>query len=571
MSDLTIPILLLLDGLLFALSAVFAHEIGLDPNTIWGRTRFLLLFVGTVLVFISVLLFYSSRIKDNFFVSVIKSKIVNILFTLGHIWIIIFLIYIWFITYGNWTTWKHSTSYYDQLANAFDNGQLNIDIQPGAAFLAAPDPYNPVNRPAFNTEIWDMSFYKDRFYLYWGPLPAFLIAPIKLFSDTKITDNYLVFLFFSGLLIFNSLILLKLWRRFFADISGWNLLICMPLVGLISPILWSINGARVYEAAIGAGQFFLVGGIFFAFSAFDQGTKIDKVKLFFAGLFWACSVGSRAINALSVIFFVGLIAFWIAKNLSGHMTWRKFFPEISALNAPLIVGAVAIGWYNWARFDSPLEFGFRYAITILNLNKQSSLVFHPGYFFLNLYSYLFQPFDLVSKFPFIQPGAMTSDLLNKLTMVTPQIYFSGRMAGLLFCAPFLVLSLVHFHSNFRPPREENLSKDALSYDFVIYLLEGSFMIGFVSLTFFFFGQMRYLVDVISQITLLAIIGYWEIIATQQRLESVRFKIFLGFANLLLVITICSGLLLAISSDYDRLKTLNPVLFEKIVNSLNIQK
>lgn len=418
-----------------------------------------------------------------------------------------------------------------------------------------------------------MSLYKSKLYLYWGPLPALLIAPIKLFSDQKIADNYLVFFFFSGLLIFNSLILLKLWQKFFADLPAWHFLVAIPLIGLILPILWSINGSRVYEAAIGAGQFFLIGGIFFAFSAFDQDTKIDRVKLFLAGLFWACSVASRAINALSVTFFTGLVIFWIVKNVPRQIVWRKFIPvpEIVALIVPLVIGAVAIGWYNWARFDSPLEFGFRYAITILDLNKQSGLIFQPGYFFLNLYNYLCQPPELLSKFPFIQPGAITSDLMNKLNMVTPQIYFSGRMTGLLFCAPFLVLSLVHFHSNFRLPQENDLSKDTLSYGFVIYLLAGSFILGFLSLTFFFFGQMRYVVDIISQITLLAIIGYWRIVYDRQRLHPIYARIIPGFANLLILITICTSLLLAFSSDYDRLKTLNPVLFERIVNSLYIQK
>jgi hypothetical protein len=567
MFEFTIPILFLIDGLIVILAAFFAQEIGLAPDVTSGRLRYFLLFVGAILIFISILLICFKKRKDKFFISGIKSETVKILFFLGHIWLIIFLVYVWFITYGNWTTWNRSTNYYDQLANAFHNGQLNIDIKPGAALLAAPDPYNPINRPTFNSNIWDMSLYKSKLYVYWGPVPALFIAPIKFFSDKKIADIYLVFAFFSGLLIFNSLILLKLWKKFFTNIPVRNLLICIPLIGLILPILWSVNGARVYEAAIGAGQFFLIGGVFFALSAFNHETKIDKAKLFLAGLFWACSVGSRAINALSVIFLTGLIVLWIVKNAPGQMTWKKFIPEITALITPLIVGAVAICWYNWARFDSPFEFGFRYQITILDLNKQSNLVFQPDYFFLNLYSTIFQPFGFVSKFPFIYP----TTTLDSFNIAAPKIYFAGRMTGLLFCAPFLVLSLVHSYPRFKLPQEKNEPDISLSSDFVIYLLAGSFLISFLSLMFFFFGQMRYIVDVISQITLLAIIGYWKIISLRQRLNSVRSKIFLGFANVLLLITICAGLFLAVSSDYDRLKTLNPVLFEKIVSSLSIQK
>jgi hypothetical protein len=34
-----------------------------------------------------------------------------------------------------------------------------------------------------------------------------------------------------------------------------------------------------------------------------------------------------------------------------------------AFGAPLVFGAIALGWYNWARFDSPFEFGMRYQLT----------------------------------------------------------------------------------------------------------------------------------------------------------------------------------------------------------------
>lgn len=210
MPDLTIPVLFLIHGFVYVCMAVFAHEIGLDPNAAWGRSRFFLFLLGTILILVSALSIYFRKRKDNFFISAIESGTAKLLFSLGHIWLIVFLIYIWFITYGNWNTWNRSSNYYDQLANSFHNGKINIDIEPGKAFLAVSDPYNPAVRPTFNSDIWDMSLYGGKFYLYWGPLPALLITPIKFFSDKQITDSYLVFFFFAGLLIFNSLIILKL-------------------------------------------------------------------------------------------------------------------------------------------------------------------------------------------------------------------------------------------------------------------------------------------------------------------------------------------------------------------------
>ena len=561
-SDFVIPVLLCIDGLICASMAIFAYQIGLDPNISWGRARYVMFFLGMLFITSSLLSTYFKKRKNSLFESVIKSETTKTIFLLGHLWAVIFVVYAWFITFGNFTTWNHSTRYYTQLADAFGKGQLYVDQSPGKAMLEAEDPYSPITRPVFEDEVWDLSLYKGRLYLYWGPVPALLITPIQILLDKKIADIFLVYFFSAGLLIFNSLILLKLRQKFFPTIPAWNVFICIPLIGLILPILWSINIPDVYEAAIGAGQFFLIGGFYFVLSAFEQDSFIDKQKLFWAGLFWACSVGSRAINTLSVIFLAAFVALWIIRNLPRPINWVKYLQTILPLFIPLVIGAIAIGWYNWARFDSPLEFGLRYQITIYNLNKQMDLVFKPDYFLPNLYGYILQPFEFVSKFPFIQP-ITGSGILNKLNLAPPYLYAAGRVTGLLFCAPFLVLSLIHLFPN----RKKDLSDHAKPYNFPVYLLAGSFLISLLTLLFYFFGQMRFLVDTISQITLLAIIGYWELISRRQKRNSSPLKYFTGLANLLIVATICISFLLAFSSETSRMERLNPLLIERIDNFL----
>ena len=561
-SDFVIPVLLSIDGLICASMAIFAHQIGLDPNISWGRARYVMFVLGMLFIAGSLLSTYFNKRKNSFFESVIKTETTKTIFLLGHLWAVIFVVYAWFITFGNFTTWNHSTRYYTQLADAFGKGQLYVDQSPGKAMLEAEDPYSPITRPVFEDEVWDLSLYKGRLYLYWGPMPALLITPLQILLDKKIADIFLVYFFSAGLLIFNSLIILKLRQKFFPNIPAWNVFICIPLIGLILPILWSINIPDVYEAAIGAGQFFLIGGFYFVLSAFEQDSFIDKQKLFWAGLFWACSVGSRAINTLSVIFLAAFVALWIIRNLPRPINWVKYLQTILPLFIPLVIGAIAIGWYNWARFDSPLEFGLRYQITIYNLNKQMELVFKPDYFLPNLYGYILQPFEFVSKFPFIQP-ITGSGILNKLNMAPPYLYAAGRVTGLLFCAPFLVLSLIHLFPN----RKKDLSDHAKLYNFPVYLLAGSFLISLLTLLFYFFGQMRFLVDTISQITLLAIIGYWELISRRQKRNSSPLKYFTGLANLLIVATICISFLLAFSSETSRMERLNPLLIERINNFL----
>ncbi|NJN80221.1 MAG: hypothetical protein HC797_07000 [Anaerolineales bacterium] len=105
---------------------------------------------------------------------------------------------------------------------------------------------------------------------------------------------------------------MKLWKLFFEDIPIQNIITSIFLVGLILPILWSLNQPDVYEAAIGAGQFFLIGGIYFIILAFEK--EIQKKYLFLMGFCLACSVGSRAINVFPIIFITALTLFWIWKK-----------------------------------------------------------------------------------------------------------------------------------------------------------------------------------------------------------------------------------------------------------------
>ncbi len=540
LSNQIIPILLFLDGALCAAAGIFAYQLGIDPNTDWGASRYILLFAGIILILISA--FFLKKPTLVFNVESAKT-----LFLITHIWGFIFITYAWFITYGNFSTWNHTTHYYTQLADGFNNGQLYLERKPNRALIETADLNDPNSRPTFDREIWDLSLYKEKFYLYWGPIPALIIAPLQLLLARSITDIYLVYFFAIGLLIFNTLIILKLQRAFFPKLPAWNLFICIPLIGFIAPIPWSLNIPQVYEAAIGAGQFFLMGGIYFSLLAFGK-TPSHKTHLFLAGLCWACSVGSRAINVFSVIFCVLLICYWIASESTKPLNLKKYIWDISAPFIPLIFGALAIGWYNWARFDSPFEFGLRYQITIFNLNKHLDWIFQADYFFLNLYHYLFQPFEFISQFPFIKPIINTN---------FPETYFyiAGPVTGLLFSAPFLIFTLGLF-----------LSKNkghSTYYYFFISLLVGSFFINFVTLLYYFFSQTRFLVDVISQVALLAILGYWQFITVLSNKRHIAFKLFTYLANILLMISIFIGLLLSFSSETNRMETLNPMLFEKI--------
>lgn len=543
--DSIIPTLLLADGLVGIIFTIFAYALGFDPNPDWGRSRIAMFLAGIFLVGFSILLF---KRRPTF----TKSESTKTLVLLGHTWGVIFIIYTWFITFGTFTEWRASTHYYSLLADAFGKGQLSVDVEPGAALLSAEDPYNSEGRPAFDDDVWDLSLYKGKLYLYWGPVPALLLAPAQLILKTHFTDMYLVFFFLGGLLIFNSLILLKLWRLFFADIRAGHIILSILVVGLNLPILWSLSIPDVYEAAIGAGQFFLIGGIYFVILAFEK--NLQKTFLFWAGFFWACSVGSRAINVLPILFLVAFTAFWVWKTQPKPLQWKDLISPAAALLTPLILGAILIGWYNWARFDSPLEFGLRYQITIYNLNRDMPLAFQADYLPYNIVAYALLPFKFISGFPFIQPIDFSA-MLQNLDMTPPKLYASGNVTGLLFFAPFLLFALMPL---LKKNTEETDQPKSHLKKLTAYLLVGSFLISLISLLLYYYSQMRFMVDVISQVTLLAVFGYWMMVR-----RSSSTKTYLYLANILILYSLIVSLLLAVTSESGRMQKLNPALMNKL--------
>lgn len=280
-------------------------------------------------------------------------------------------------------------------------------------------------------------------------------------------------------------------------------------------------------------------------------------------MFWACSVGSRAINVFPILFLTALTAFWIWKNRSKPVNWNTLFRLTASLLTPLALGAVLIGWYNWARFDSPLEFGLRYQITIYNLNRDMSLTFQPDYFPLNFYAYLFQPFEFISNFPFIRPTEIYP-LMDVLNIAPPKLFAGGPVTGILFSMPFLLFAFTPFFS--KKTTEDNLRDKLELRNFTLYLLGGSFLISFVTILVYFYEQTRFMLDMISQITLLAVIGYWMVLSNPK-----SSKVLLRAANILIMITIIASILLSFTSEGNRMEKLNPALMEKINSIFMLQE
>jgi hypothetical protein len=508
MKSFLYQVLLAVIGLSLSCISVFANQLGFAHGADWGSGRILFLTVGISILAMS--LSASYFMWQKVYIPTTSSLL------------LVLVIYVFIVTAGQWTSLPESSQHYDELATAFWSGHLYLNVQPSAALLALPDPYDPQarkNDPALAAFIedhaWDLSLYHGRFYMYWGPAPALILSIVKLIYAGPIGDQVLAFIFSWAALVLQTLLLVRIWLRFFSQLPVWTISLGVTTAGLIAPIIWMLNMPRIYQAAIFSCQFFLIGGLYFAYTALEEGT-IHTGKLWIAGIFWAMAIASRATLLGSALFLIVTILFMLVRQFRRTKNRMELLLNLAAIVIPMAITLIALGLYNMARFGSGLEFGLRYQLTLSNLNKIYDQVFSFKYILPNLYNYLILPFQTQARFPFIkaQPGVVPR-FLDGLRLDN---YQTEAITGILFSAPFLLfifwpaISLKdRFTTADRRMQSSNrkFEDPGALYRWISVSLLGASIISFSILQITFYVTMRYMADFTFTMAPLAVIGFWQ--------------------------------------------------------------
>jgi hypothetical protein len=209
-----------------------------------------------------------------------------------------------------------------------------------------------------------------------------------------------------------------------------------------------------------------------------------------------------------------------------------------------------LGWYNWARFGSVVEFGMRYQMGYRNLAENSGDIFNLAYVPQNLYNYFFTLFDLQSQFPFLSLKLGMNDPIYH-AIVFPKIYTSQFVTGLLYTAPFVIFALVplviFLFSYFKKQPLQTLADGnaASTLYWLVMTLGGAFFMSFGVLMMYFWVGIRFFEDFMPSLTLLSVIGFWQGYSLALG-KSYNHKMYAGLGIVLAVISITISTLLAIS-------------------------
>jgi len=256
--------------------------------------------------------------------------------------------------------------HYVYLADAFAHGRLVLEEEP---------PESEQN---------DWTYYDGQWMVSFPPMPALLMTPIAVVSGTDIND-VLFTLIFAGLntALFHDL-LPAVGRRL------KNRFETSPAARLGLTLAFSFGTVHWWLACFGQVWFTAqIMAVTFLLLAIRETLLAGRPLL--VGLWLACSALSRPPILLALPVFA-----WLLADSNGT---RRM---LQILVAPAVAGML-LGWYNFARFVSPFELGYRY---MLLEDLLAEVVGQYGSFNLvflktNLYHAFLNLPELQAEWPFV--------------------------------------------------------------------------------------------------------------------------------------------------------------------------
>jgi hypothetical protein len=366
---------------------------------------------------------------------------------------LVFLFYLWTATSSNQPFHLRDTSneFYNQLTDSLMQGHVYLPTKPSPQLLALPDPYEPAANERLR--LHDASLYRGRYYMYFGVGPALtLYLPWRALTGKRLSDDIAVTLFSMGGYVFSCLLLFLLLEASQMRVP-WFLQAAAVLalgLGQFAPVV--LRRPRVYEVALSAAYCFLLGGLYFlALRVVRPNARRWLPAL--AAVLLGLAAASRPPCAIVALLVAILYGFYLIRVRG--LSRRPWLVEFARLALPLAVTGVLIGWYNYSRFDNPLEFGVRYQVGALSYKTAGMpLAARLRCIFASLYYLLVCPPNFMPRFPFFELSGAAQPFGNP--DLFPKDYFQEPVGGAWlisplcfagFTLPFLLWKRKRFHAD----------------------------------------------------------------------------------------------------------------------------
>jgi len=288
-----------------------------------------------------------------------------------------------------------ATSYYNLLVQAFRAGQLNLKIDVPPELAQLPDPYDPAANSRF--PVHDMSYYKGKLYLYFGPIPAIVLFwPYVALTGQYLAHKYAAAIFCALGFLASFGILWGLWRRYFAEVSVITVAACALTLGLATGGPAMLSRPEVYEVAISCGYMLTMLALASLWCALHRTTR-RFLWLAGASLAYGLAVATRP----SLLFGAVILLVPVVQALRRR---QQIWLSLAAAIGPIALVGLGLMLYNALRFDDPFEFGQRYQLASYRALEQKFFGF--SYLWFNFRVYFLQPARWTTRFPFVYEIAL---------------------------------------------------------------------------------------------------------------------------------------------------------------------
>jgi len=376
---------------------------------------------------------------------------------------------------------------YNLLVQGFRVGQLSLEkeVPPGLAQLA--DPYDPTaNAPYRLTPYWlhDLSYYKGKLYLYWGATPALVLFwPLAALTGHYLLHRDAVAIFCAIGFLTSVGLLRGLWRRYFAEVGVGVVAVCALALGLATLVPVLLSQSDVYEVAISCGYAFTMLALAAIWCAIHEPEWRCR-WLVAASVAYGLAVGARP----SLLFGAVILLVPVVLASGGR---RQVWTVLLSAIGPLVLIGLGLMFYNFLRFDNPLEFGRRYQLAAVR--QDTTQHFSLSYVWFNFRVYFLRAARWSSHFPFVRNIAVPPTPSGYGLVETP--------FGVLTNIPLVWLALAAPLAWYRRPAEER--RILLGFLSAVVLLLG---ICALTIGLYDWASVRYEVDFLPALLLLATIG-----------------------------------------------------------------
>ncbi|MDE6092744.1 MAG: hypothetical protein K2G14_06570, partial [Ruminococcus sp.] len=330
---------------------------------------------------------------------------------------------------------KEGNQISEELVLAFENGQVSLMDEPEKELFELKDPYDTYVRESTVPDYkWDHVFYNGKYYSYYGIAPVILLfLPYHLITGSFFPTDIAVLIFSALGLIFLTMTYNAIIKRWFRRIPSGCYIAGLVILLTVCGIWYCVGRPLFYEISISSGFAFTALGAYFLISSnVIGGGEISLAKIPFASLFLAIAVLCRPTLAVYSVCACVYYAIGFRNSAKIHypdgsiktVKSRKIKYILGALIPFVVLGLVQM-WYNYARFDSPFDFGIKYSLTI---NDFIDSEYHTLFVLIGMFAYIFAFPSVKPDYPYVE---------------TPFTYFDangyyfkdlGQTSGILFLA-----------------------------------------------------------------------------------------------------------------------------------------